>query len=345
MINSYNHLILGGTFDHFHAGHELFLKEAILLAERQITIGVTKSELYQSKGLSQTIDTYSEREKNIRDFVAKNKKKNQKILMIPISDIYGTSLTDVTIDGIIVTQETVRGAEQINKKRKETGMKPLDVIQVPLVIAEDGLPISSFRIRYGDIDRNGSSYYKHMTGTETLLLPDQVRPLLREPLGTLFPGSLKDSVRVVKDIMSTISKYSPPAVFTIGDIICQTMSEAGLRDVVAVIDLRSRREALIKKDFPISVTGSVTKCRNRAGTIQHEAVAAIKQIRDRYMNEKMRQTLVVDGEEDLLALPAILLAPLGSFVLYGQHDQGVVGVRVTEEEKTRVLKLIRMFTY
>jgi len=47
----------------------------------------------------------------------------------------------------------------------------------------------------------------------------------------------------------------------------------------------------------------------------------------------------VTGEEDLLALPAIVLAPLGSVVLYGQYDKGVVINEVTEELKKKKLWL------
>jgi len=52
---------------------------------------------------------------------------------------------------------------------------------------------------------------------------------------------------------------------------------------------------------------------------------------------------VIDGEEDLLTLPAILLAPLSSLVLYGQWDRGAVMVEVTEEMKNQVKKLLERF--
>lgn len=54
--------------------------------------------------------------------------------------------------------------------------------------------------------------------------------------------------------------------------------------------------------------------------------------------------LLVDGEEDLLALPAIVHAPIGGVVYYGQPQQGLVEVMVTEEKKREVLALLKQFT-
>ena len=53
--------------------------------------------------------------------------------------------------------------------------------------------------------------------------------------------------------------------------------------------------------------------------------------------------MIVKGEEDLLALPAILFAPLNSVVLYGQIDLGVVMVEVTEEKKKGVEEILKKF--
>jgi uncharacterized protein (UPF0218 family) len=50
--------------------------------------------------------------------------------------------------------------------------------------------------------------------------------------------------------------------------------------------------------------------------------------------------IFVRGEEDLAALPAILLAPEGSVVLYGQPDEGVVFVSITKSKKEEILDLL-----
>ena len=51
--------------------------------------------------------------------------------------------------------------------------------------------------------------------------------------------------------------------------------------------------------------------------------------------------IVVDGEEDLATLPAILYAPLGSVVIYGQPNEGSVLVNVTSEMKLKIDKFMK----
>jgi uncharacterized protein (UPF0218 family) len=45
--------------------------------------------------------------------------------------------------------------------------------------------------------------------------------------------------------------------------------------------------------------------------------------------------VLVDGEEDMATVILALLLPLGSTVYYGQKDQGLVALTITEELKDR----------
>ncbi len=52
--------------------------------------------------------------------------------------------------------------------------------------------------------------------------------------------------------------------------------------------------------------------------------------------EKNEHThIVVEGEEDLLVLIAVLYAPENSFVVYGQPYSGIVVVKVSAEKKAQ----------
>ena len=51
--------------------------------------------------------------------------------------------------------------------------------------------------------------------------------------------------------------------------------------------------------------------------------------------------IIVDGEEDLATLPAILYAPLGSAVVYGQPNEGSVLVDVTPEKKLHIEEFMK----
>ena len=56
---------------------------------------------------------------------------------------------------------------------------------------------------------------------------------------------------------------------------------------------------------------------------------------------KERVRIEVRGEEDLLALVCIALAPASAAVLYGMPSQGVVVVRADEAAKSRVHDVLR----
>jgi pantetheine-phosphate adenylyltransferase len=49
---------------------------------------------------------------------------------------------------------------EINNKRVLKGKKPLKILKISFVLAEDGKPISSTRINRKEIDENGNLLYK-----------------------------------------------------------------------------------------------------------------------------------------------------------------------------------------
>jgi uncharacterized protein (UPF0218 family) len=49
---------------------------------------------------------------------------------------------------------------------------------------------------------------------------------------------------------------------------------------------------------------------------------------------------MVDGEEDLLALVAVLSAPEDALVVYGQPHVGIVVVKVTEETREKMRHIV-----
>jgi uncharacterized protein (UPF0218 family) len=50
--------------------------------------------------------------------------------------------------------------------------------------------------------------------------------------------------------------------------------------------------------------------------------------------------VMVDGEEDLLTLVAVLSAPEHALVVYGQPHRGIVVVKVTEETRERMRRIV-----
>ena len=75
--------------------------------------------------------------------------------IIPLSDPFGNTLTDRCIEALVVSEETEKIAIRINQKRSEARLPPLTIITIRMVPAENCTPISTTRIREGEIDREG----------------------------------------------------------------------------------------------------------------------------------------------------------------------------------------------
>jgi len=143
---------IGGTFDTLHKGHELLINKAFQTAGKQgsVIIGITKEEITKIKG---NIKSFEERKKTIEQYILKKGYINRFTIQ-PIKDRYGPSITD-EFDAIVISPETKSTAEEINNKRRQNMKKPLKIVQIPFVLANDGAPISSSRIRKKEIDKNG----------------------------------------------------------------------------------------------------------------------------------------------------------------------------------------------
>jgi pantetheine-phosphate adenylyltransferase len=140
---------LGGTFEILHKGHEALLRKAFSFGK--VTIGLT-SDRFAEKLKKRKVEEFLRRKKNLEKFIFKKFKKKARIL--EINDIFGPTLKE-DFDFLIVSSETFQNAIKINKERKKLGKKPIKIVKIKMVLAEDGKPISSTRIKNGEIDREG----------------------------------------------------------------------------------------------------------------------------------------------------------------------------------------------
>jgi pantetheine-phosphate adenylyltransferase len=144
----YKKVAVGGTFDKFHQGHRLLIKKAFQVGD-QVLIGVTSDKFGGIKG---EIEPCNVRMSNLNSLL----EEQSNYIISRLDDPYGVTVDDETIDAIVVSPETEPTAFKINQIRGEKGMKPLDIITISMVLAEDGKPISSTRIRRGEIDPKGT---------------------------------------------------------------------------------------------------------------------------------------------------------------------------------------------
>ena len=154
LIDKRLHLVsVGGTFDVFHKGHSLLLEEAFKVGDRVI-VGLTTDEFAGNLHKPHEIDCYAKREKDIIRFLAE-RGLEKRAEIYPLNDPFGPTIKSEEMEGIIVSEETEPGALEINRRRVELGKRPLLIVVFKMILAQDGKPISSTRIRRQEVDRFG----------------------------------------------------------------------------------------------------------------------------------------------------------------------------------------------
>lgn len=145
--------MVGGTFDPLHDGHKRLITRSFELAGRDgiVVIGLTTDSFASRK--THPVREYADRKAALADYISEqNFSSGYRIE--PLSDRYGTALED-DFDAIVVSEETLPIAHEINTLRKERGKRKVDIHQITCVLAEDGRWISSTRIYLGQIDAHG----------------------------------------------------------------------------------------------------------------------------------------------------------------------------------------------
>lgn len=158
-------------------------------------------------------------------------------------------------------------------------------------------------------------------------LPENLRSSLKKPLGILIPDFQVTKAEVNKNI------DKDAFVITVGDATTDKMVSYGINPSLQIVDSYEKRN---KRDLPEGYVRNILRCKNPAAQITPESIDAIKKALG--MAPPVR--LIVDGEEDLLVLPVAVYAPENSVILYGQPDEGLVIVQVTEETRNKAKEIM-----
>jgi len=371
----YKTIAIAGTFDLLHKGHRSFISRAFELGEKVI-IGLTSDEMAQRKSQKFNpepeqarfrvapyrsliwywgkISNYKTRYEELRNYLEKENLITRAEI-ISIDDIYGPALpcgrrgrpaiTNDRIEALVVTKETYFGARKVNQKRRELGLGPLKIITVLFVKAQDGRRIASTRIRMGEINREGTNYklwfdFAHHPGP--LKITEEVRQRLKQPQGRLMKGDDNNHKKIVEELKRAIGTIRPAIISTVGDEVTKLCNEVGIPINLAIFDFKVKRKKIYNSilDLSFSSLQDVVKVRNPSGCITKTLIAAVSHGYKQIIQDGKTRIIKVIGEDDLAGVPAILLAPLGSLVIYGQPNTGIVVVEVTEEKKKELFDII-----
>lgn len=159
----------------------------------------------------------------------------------------------------------------------------------------------------------------------------ELRVKLKEPFGTLIQGSFDETINKLKDILKS---EKPPVIVSVGDVVSSNLHDHSIEPQLLITDNRCMRKRVKKRIY----AAKVLYVKNPAGTISEEAITAIKTA----LENREPTQIIVDGEEDLLTLIAVLYAPENGLVLYGQPREGLVAVKVTAEKKAEALEILKV---
>jgi pantetheine-phosphate adenylyltransferase len=152
-LNRLKLVSVGGTFDVMHKGHWFLLEETFNVGEKAV-VGVTTDEFVASMKKNHEVDTYENRLSDVKEYLDE-KGYLKRAEIVPLNDPFGPTIDSDEIEGIVVSEETEVTAEVINMMRVERGRKPLLIFVITMVLAYDGKPISSTRVRKQEVDRYG----------------------------------------------------------------------------------------------------------------------------------------------------------------------------------------------
>lgn len=165
---------------------------------------------------------------------------------------------------------------------------------------------------------------------QNLHLTPKLREELKKPLGILVRGTPTETMRFLRDYLEEKRNM---VLMCVGDYCSRNAVEAGLAPRMIVIDSRIMRMTADSW----SVEGwAEFRLNNPAGVISTDAWKILREA----ISLNRQAVVYVEGEEDLLTLPVVALAPENTAVIYGQPMEGLVIVEVTPQKKDWTLAVL-----
>ncbi len=160
------------------------------------------------------------------------------------------------------------------------------------------------------------------------------RGRLSKPFGRIYEGKGVNLVKKIEEIKK--ARY----LATIGDLVSLYTLKAGYKPDIVIVDFKSERKELgneFSKEITKYLEGyEIVRVRNPQGHISDELVEILIKI----LESKKRYCIIVDGEENLAALPLALLLPENSVILYGIPSKGIAAYSVKEKDKVLISHIL-----
>ncbi len=152
-MESFDLVAMGGTFDVIHNGHMALLKKSFSISSKVI-IGLSSDQLAVKRGKS-LVNDYSKRFSLLESAIEKNF-PNSSYEISKLENDFGPAVVEGSVKALVVSEETSAKGLHLNELRAERNLPSVEIVVVPMVLAEDGKAISSTRIKNSEIDSNGN---------------------------------------------------------------------------------------------------------------------------------------------------------------------------------------------
>ncbi len=166
-----------------------------------------------------------------------------------------------------------------------------------------------------------------------LRVRENQRDRLSKPVGKLYEGKGPELIKKIEEIKNA-------TIFvTIGDLVTLYTFQACFEPDIAIIDFKTKRSRLskIEKDLLEGFIRDYRKIRveNPQGHLTEELVKALF-----HAVENEKTCIIVDGEEDMAALPLALILPEKSLILFGMPGRGIIAYSINQEDKVLISRIV-----
>ncbi len=129
------------------------LTTAFKIGEK-VLIGLSSDELVAKLSKPHVTASYTERLQGLKEWLL-DMGLTGRAEVVPLIDAFGSTIKDAAIQALIVSEETRPAGEKINERRKLAGLPTLEIVSIGMVPSQNCSPISTTRIRRGEMDREG----------------------------------------------------------------------------------------------------------------------------------------------------------------------------------------------
>jgi len=194
----------------------------------------------------------------------------------------------------------------------------------------------------GEISRSGQ-VYRQVIDHKNFKLPSSLRAELQQPWGQLLIGSQSNLNWAGLVAKQAVETNHQPVVISVGDVASLTIINQKIIPDLSIVDLKTSRVPWFKNLAELGLNPfQPFRTVNPAGSITSDLVVKISLgLHQKLSKGRTGQVILVKGEEDLAVLPAIILAPLESLIFYGQPNQGLVMLKLSEAIKERAFQFFQ----